>query len=166
MRLVIEKLNKNHKKSDFDCEIALLNNYIQRQAKQDVNRDLSACYVLNEINEKRVLGYYTLSGNSFDRSEFPTEIIQKLPPSYSNLPTILLGRLAIDKKEKGKGFGAILLMDALKRCVDISKSLGVLAVIVDPFDENAIHFYKKYGFIMIPSNNKMFIPIKTIQDFS
>jgi GNAT superfamily N-acetyltransferase len=93
-------------------------------------------------------------------------MIQKLPPSYSNLPTILLGRLAVDKREKEKGFGAILLMDALKRCVDISKSLGVLAVIVDPFDENAIRFYKKYGFILIPSNNKMFIPIKTIQDFS
>lgn len=166
MRLVIEKLNKNHQKSDFDCEIELLNHYIQKQAKQDVNRDLSACYVLNEITEKRVLGYYTLSGNSFDRNEFPTEMIQKLPPSYSNLPTILLGRLAVDKREKGKGFGAILLMDALKRCVEISKSLGVLAVIVDPFDENAIQFYKKYGFILIPSNNKMFIPIKTIQDFS
>ena len=166
MRLVIEKLNKNHQKSDFDCEIELLNHYIQKQAKQDVNRDLSACYILNEISEKRVLGYYTLSGNSFDRNEFPTEMIQKLPPSYSNLPTILLGRLAVDKREKEKGFGAILLMDALKRCVDISKSLGVLAVIVDPFDENAIRFYKKYGFILIPSNNKMFIPIKTIQDFS
>ena len=166
MRLVIEKLNKNHQKSDFDCEIELLNHYVQKQAKQDVNRDLSACYVLNEISEKRVLGYYTLSGNSFDRNEFPTEMIQKLPPSYSNLPTILLGRLAVDKREKGKGFGAILLMDALKRCIDISKSLGVLAVIVDPFDENAIRFYKKYSFILIPSNNKMFIPIKTIQDFS
>ena len=76
-----------------------------------------------------------------------------------------MGRLAIDKNEKGKGFGGILLMDALKKCVDISESLGVLAVIVDPFDEKAISFYKKYGFILVPSNNKMFIPIKTIQDF-
>ncbi len=57
-------------------------------------------------------------------------------------------------------------MDALKRCVEISDSLGVLAVVVDPYDEKAISFYKKFGFILIPSNNKMFIPIKTIQDFS
>lgn len=165
MSLIIEKLSKDHKKSDFDCDNELLNNYIQKQAKQDVNRDLSACYILNDINDKRVLGYYTLSGNSIDRNEFPIELIQKMPPSYVNLPAILLGRLAIDKNEKGKGFGGILLMDALKKCVDISESLGVLAVIVDPFDEKAISFYKKYGFILIPSNNKMFIPIKTIQDF-
>ena len=81
------------------------------------------------------------------------------------MPTILLGRLAIDKNEKGKGFGEILLMHALEKCVNISESLGVLAVIVDPIDEKAISFYTKYGFILIPSNNKMFIPIKTIQDF-
>ncbi|MCC7452592.1 MAG: GNAT family N-acetyltransferase [Crocinitomix sp.] len=88
-----------------------------------------------------------------------------MPPSYINLPTILLGRLAIDKTEKGKGYGSILLMDALKKCVEISESLGILAVIVDPYDDNAINFYKKYGFILIPSNNKMFIPIKTIEGF-
>jgi len=165
MSLRIEKLSKEHKKSSFDCENELLNRYIQQQAKQDVNRDLSAYYVLNDVNEKKVLGYYTLSGNSIQRNEFPSELIQKMPPSYINLPTVLLGRLAIDKHEKGKGFGSILLMDALKKCVEISESLGILAVIVDPYDENAINFYKKFGFILIPSNNKMFIPIKTIEGF-
>jgi len=165
MSLIIEKLSKEHKKSDFDCENTLLNNYIQKQAKQDVIRDLSACYVLNYDSDKRVLGYYTLSGNSIDRNDFPPELMQKMPPSYVNLPTILLGRLAIDKNEKGKGFGEVLLMHALEKCVNISESLGVLAVIVDPIDEKAITFYAKYGFILIPSNNKMFIPIKTIQDF-
>jgi GNAT superfamily N-acetyltransferase len=165
MSLRIEKLTKEHKKSAFDCGNELLNRYIQKQAKQDVNRDLSACYVLNDVNEKKVLGYYTLSGNSINRNEFPIELMQKMPPSYVNLPTILLGRLAIDKHEKGKGFGSILLMDALKKCVEISESLGILAVIVDPYDENAIDFYKKFGFILIPSNNKMFIPIKTIEGF-
>ncbi len=165
MSLIIEKLNKNHQKSDFDCDNVLLNNYIQKQAKQDVNRDLSACYVLNAIENRIVLGYYTLSGNSIDRNDFPLELIQKMPPSYTNLPTILLGRLAVDKTEKGKGFGEILLLDALKKCVDISETLGILAVIVEPLDENAIGFYQKYGFILIPSNNKMFILIKTIPDF-
>ena len=165
MSLIIEKLSKDHKKSDFDCENTLLNNYIQKQAKQDVVRDLSACYILNDVSDKRVLGYYTLSGNSIDRNDFPLELMQKMPPSYVNLPTILLGRLAVDKNEKGKGFGAILLMHALEKCVQISESLGVLAVIVDPIDEKAIGFYTKYGFTLIPSNNKMFIPIKTIQDF-
>jgi GNAT superfamily N-acetyltransferase len=164
MSLIIEKLNKDHIKSEFDCGNELLNNYIRKQAKQDINRDLSACFVLNNVTDKKVIGYYTLSGNSIDRNDFPENLRQKLPPNYLNLPTILLGRLAIDKSEKGKGFGAILLIDALKKCLNTSETIGVLAVVVDPIDEEAINFYKKYGFILIPSNNMMFIPIKTIQN--
>lgn len=163
MSLKIELLNKRHIKSDFSCGHASLDNYIQTQAKQDVNRDLSACYVLNDVNEKRVIGYYTLSSNSIKKDEFPESLKRKLPPSYGNIPTVLLGRLAVDTKYKKKGYGELLLLDAFKTCVDLSKSLGILAIIVDPIDENAIKFYESYGFILIPSNNKMFIPIKTIE---
>jgi GNAT superfamily N-acetyltransferase len=165
MSLIIEKLNKDHKKSDFDCGNEQLNQYIRKQAKQDVNRDLSICYVLNEATERSVIGFYTLSGNSIDRNDFPAELISKMPPSYLSLPTILLGRLGIDKKYRGKGYGELLLIDALKNCISISETLGILAVVVDPIDTSAIKFYKKYGFILIPSNNKMFISIKTLQSY-
>jgi GNAT superfamily N-acetyltransferase len=166
MSLIIEKLNKDHKKSDFDCGNEQLNQYIRKQAKQDVNRDLSICYVLNETTERKVIGFYTLSGNSIDRNDFPADLISKMPPSYLTLPTILLSRLAIDKNYRSKGYGELLLMDALKNCISISETLGILAVVVDPIDTSAIKFYKKYGFILIPSNNKMFIPIKTLQSYN
>lgn len=162
--IIIEILNSQHKKRGFDCGNDLLNNYIRRQAKQDVSRDLSACYILNNSDDKRIIGYYTLSGNSINRNDFPEDLIMKLPPSYVNLPTVLLGRLAVDNTYKGKGFGETLLIDALKRCVDISKNLGIIAVIVDPIDQKAVTFYESYGFILIPSTNKMFIPIKTIEN--
>lgn len=164
MSLIIEILNSQHKKSGFDCGNDLLNNYIRRQAKQDVSRDLSACYILNDSDDKRIIGYYTLSGNSINRNDFPEDLIMKLPPSYVNLPTVLLGRLAVENTYKGKGFGETLLIDALKRCVDISKKLGIIAVIVDTIDQKAVTFYESYGFILIPSTNKMFIPIKTIEN--
>lgn len=162
--IIIEILNSQYKKRGFDCGNDLLNNYIRRQAKQDVSRDLSACYILNNSDDKKIIGYYTLSGNSINRNDFPEDLIMKLPPSYVNLSTVLLGRLAVDNTYKGKGFGETLLIDALKRCVDISKNLGVIAVIVDPIDQKAVTFYESYGFILIPSTNKMFIPIKTIEN--
>jgi hypothetical protein len=37
-----------------------------------------------------------------------------------------------------------------------------MAVIVDPIDNNAISFYKKYGFIELPDSGKMFLPMTTI----
>lgn len=164
MKPRIESLNNSHNKKKFDCGHPMLNNYIRQQAKQDVNRDLSACFVLTDSETQDVLGYYTLSSNSIPRGEFPEKLIKKLPPSYANLPTILLGRLAIDKNYHGNNFGELILIDALNRCVSISHNLGTLAVIVDPIDDNALSFYKKYGFIELSGTGKMFIPIRTIEE--
>ena len=163
MDLTIETLQNNHLKDSFSCGYQMLDNYIQKQAKQDIKRDLSACFVLTK-KSKEVVGYYTLSANSISRGDFPQEIVQKLPASYLDLPTILLGRLAIDENYKGNGYGELILIDALNRCVEISQNLGILAVVVDPIDKKAEAFYSKYGFILIPGTGKMFIPIKTIEN--
>lgn len=163
MNLELELLSKLHEKKEFSCGKELLDGYIRNQAKQDNIRDLSVCYVLNEVETKRVIGYYTLSSNTINRSEFPEDLIKKLPPSYINLPTILLGRLAVDKRDKGNGYGEFLLTNALNKAVELSESLGVLAVIVDPIDKDAENFYSAYGFTLFPGNGKMFITIKTIK---
>ncbi len=163
MALTIQVLEKKHEKSRFDCGYELLNNYIIKQAKQDVNRDLSACFVLAD-DDNIVKGYYTLSANSIIRANFPDELVKKLPPSYGDLPTILLGRLAIDNSLKGKGFGAIMLLDALNRSLKIAESVGTIAVVVDPIDENAQNFYSRYGFLYLPTSGKMFLPMKTLRD--
>ncbi len=159
---MIELLNKNHNKSDFDCGNELLNNYLRNQAGQDIKRKLSACFVLAQ--SKQIIGYYTLSNNSIPLSSFPDTIQKKLPKSYLSIPTTLLGRLAIDAKQQGKGIGKILLIDALKRSYETSDKIGSFAVVVDPIDESAEKFYSKYGFIKLPDSGKMFIAIKTLKD--
>lgn len=162
MEASIELLDGSHIKSDFDCGHEMLNTYLSRQAGQDVKRDLSACYVLAD-ESKKVIAYYTLSGNSVRREEFPEELARKLPQSYVNLPAALLGRLAVDKNHKGHGYGEFILIDALNRCAKIAGQLGTLAVMVDPIDEKAESFYTRYGFIKLPGSSKMFITIKTIR---
>lgn len=94
----------------------------------------------------------------------PGSFKKKLPKSYVSIPTILLGRLAIDKDFQGKGIGKILLIDSLKKCFDTSDSIGAFAVIVDPLDKDAERFYDKYGFIKLPDSGKMFLPMKTIKE--
>ena len=163
MKLAIQLLDKKHEKSKFDCGFELLNNYIRQQAKQDVNRDLSACFVLAD-EDNIVKGYYTLSANSIKRTDFPDELAKKLPPSYADLPTTLLGRLAVDNSLKGKGYGAILLFDALNRSWKTATSVGTMAVVVEPIDENAQQFYSRYGFLLLPTSGKMFLPMKTIKE--
>ena len=155
-------LNALHKKDNFDCGISMLNQYLHTQAKQDVKRKLSACFILAD-KDNVVKGYYTLSSTSIKRENLPEQIIKKLPPSYYNLPATLLGRLAVDNTCKGQKIGELLLIDALKKCYESSlSSIGSMCVIVDPIDENAIQFYKKYGFVLLPGSGKMFLPMVTI----
>ncbi|MEQ8807955.1 MAG: GNAT family N-acetyltransferase [Imperialibacter sp.] len=158
----IVPLNTSHHKSEFYCGQPMLDNYLIKQAKQDAKRKLSVCFVLAD-NEGMVLGFYTLSSTSISQKLLPEEIRKKLPPNYKDLPATLLGRLVVDKKMAGRGFGELLLVDALKKSFDTaSSSIGSMAVIVDPIDDNAVRFYQKYGFILLPDSGKMFLPMATI----
>lgn len=159
---ITDALNSKHKKDSFNCGKDLLNGYIHKQASQDVKRRVSACFILAD-GDNVVQGYYTLSSASIHREKLPSEIIKSLPGSYQDLPVTLLGRLAIDKAHTGKGLGELLLIDALKRAYYASvQSVASMAVVVDPIDQSAIHFYEKYGFILLTDSKKMFLTMHTI----
>lgn len=153
-------LNKSHDKKSFDCGNQLLNNYLQKVASQDIKRRLAVCTIFSEGS--KIIGYYTLSNNSLPSDLVPEKYSKKIKGAYKHVPVTLLGRLAIDNTEKGKGYGESLLIDALKSAYEVSEMIGSMAVIVDPIDENAQRFYEKYGFILIPDSGKMFLPMLTI----
>jgi len=154
-----------HQKQEFDCGNSLLNRYLHRQAKQDMKRKLAICFVL--ANEENLIqGYYTLSNDGIPREWIPEGIQKKMPPTYTSLPVTLLGRLAVDSSFKGQGLGELLLFDALKRSYDVSiSSIGSMAIVVDPINDQAIAFYEKYGFVLLPGSGKMFLPMKVIEQF-
>lgn len=164
MSYLTEPLDSKHSRDNFRCGKDLLDNYFWTQAKQDVKRKLSACFVLVDNETGKISGYYTLSSSSISNDLIPETYKKKLPQNYLSIPTVLLGRLAVDKDFKGKGFGKLLLIDSLKRCYDTSKSIGTFAVIVDPLDEEAEKYYEKFGFIHLPDSRKMFLPMKTIEE--
>jgi GNAT superfamily N-acetyltransferase len=112
------------------------------------------------LDDNHIIGFYTLSASSVNVSDLPIELIKKLP-KYPLIPVALLGRLAIDKKYQGQGLGDFLLIDALKRSLELSKQIGIMAVVVDAINESAYHFYQQYGFKRL-TYQRLFLPI---QDF-
>ena len=163
--ITTEILSNSHRKLklDFSCGKDLLDTYLKTQASQDVRRKLSACFVSLHVETGLIQGYYTLSNNSIPLDMVPDRFKNQLPNSYRSIPTTLLGRLAVDKRFEKKGVGKMLLIDALKRSYEISKSIGSFAVVVDPLDIDAENFYTKYGFILLPDSRKMFLAMKTIE---
>ena len=163
MTYITIPLPSEHEKSSFSCGKESLDNYIIKQARQDMKRRLAVVFVAAEADTNQVKGFYTLSNDAVSREMVPQAIQKKMPPSYANLPVTLLGRLAVDQQFQGQRLGEGLLLDALRRSYDISKTeIGSMAVTVDPIDEQAIEFYAGYGFILIPDRGRLFLPMQTI----
>jgi len=94
-----------------------------------------------------IAGYYTLSAASITATALPADVVKKLP-RYDQIPAILLGRIAVDLKYRGMGFGRYLLADALKRAR--ANEIAAFAVVVDAKDEEAKRFYLRAGFVPLP----------------
>ena len=138
----IQPLRKAHDRQEFDCGVHDLNQYIQRFARQNQDKDVGRTFVAIDEDSLRVWGYYTVSAASVEFDEYPESA--RLP-QYP-IPAILLGRLAVDKQTQGKGLGPDLLIHALKLARSHAESLAVRAVVVEAIDERAQRFYQRYGF--------------------
>jgi predicted GNAT family N-acyltransferase len=158
----IEPLGNQHDRAAFSCGIEALDVYLHKQAGQDAKRR-SAVIFIATTDGKTVAGYYTLSQYAIQLDSVTDAIAKKLP-KYPMVPTTLLGRLAVATNFRGRGLGAMLLMDALHRTLDLSKIAASTGVVVDAKDNSAMAFYQKYGFIKLPKvQRRLFLPMGTIE---
>jgi len=158
----ISLLNHTHVRTHFNCSEPSLDDYLQKQARQDIRRSLSVCYVLTNSKDTNVLGYYTLSASSIALYKLDNEIQKKLP-RYPSLPVTLIGRLAIDSILHGVGLGEMMLVNALKRSLHASNDVGSMAVIVNAINTKAAAFYQRYGFFTFKGNaHQLYLPMKQI----
>ena len=158
----IRKLDALHQKHVFTCGVKMLDDYIQKIAKQDNKRRVAAIYVLLDEDKNKIAGYYSLSSTSIELLSLSDSMKKNLPP-YPLLPATLLGRLAIDLDYQCKKLGKFLLLDALKRACEVSQGVASFAVVVEAINESAANFYKKYGFIHL-EENKFYFPMKCIEE--
>ncbi len=157
----IRKLEEFYQKKVFSCGVKILDDYIQKYASQDNKRHVAMTYVLLDEEKNKIAGYYTLSSTSIEFLNLSDLAKKNLPP-YPLLPATLLGRLAIDIHYQHNNLGKHLLLDALKRALEVSQKIASFAVIVDAVDESAANFYKKYAFIPL-INNRLYLPMKVIE---
>ncbi len=146
----IEPLGKDHDRSVFSCGAFPLDRYLKEPAGQDARKRVAATFALCEGKSDRVLGYYTLSAFSIDVGAWPETVARKLP-KCPLIPTTLLG-------------GEYLLMDALRRSLDASSEVALMAIVVDAKDDKAVSFYRRHGFISFAGQeNRLFLPMAVIE---
>ena len=157
---VISRLDKNHDRRQFDCGKAPLDEYLSTLVSQYEKRRLGRTYVATEPNSSRVAGYYTLAAGSIGVSVLAESARKKLPKHP--VPVIHLGRLAVDQLYRGRRLGETLLLHALQNALELSEKLGAFAVDVRAIDNEAVAFYRKYGFVA--PGRRSFSPLSADED--
>jgi GNAT superfamily N-acetyltransferase len=158
----IRRLDKTHNRSAFGCGQPLLNEWLKDRASQFDRRDLSRTFVATRPDEADVLGYYAISTHRVMHEVLPAAEAKGLP--QLDVPVVLIGRLAVDQTAQGQGLGALLLVDALRRSVQISEQVGIRAVEVDALDSAARNFYLKFGFrSLLDDPRHLFLPMHEIR---
>ena len=158
-RFRIRLLDAALDRSQFQSGSEPLDRYFKEQVTLDIRRRVTACFVALD-QENRVAGYYTLASASVPLTDLPVSLAKKLP-RYPSIPTVRMGRLAVDQTFKGQGLGAALLADALDRA--IHSEIAAYALVVDAKDDVATAFYRHHGFIALPDTLlTLFLPLASL----
>lgn len=133
----------------FDCGRESMNHWFRHHAMRNQQANISRTTVFTEATTGAVVGYVTLSAGHIERDYLPKASQRNRP---ENIPIVLLGQLAVDKRFQGRGFARQLLFYALKTCVALSKEIGCFGVLTHPLDEEVRAFYRRFGFEELPGD--------------
>jgi predicted N-acetyltransferase YhbS len=131
----------------FDSSEPSLDGYLRERALANHVGGGARCFVT--CRDGRVVGFYALASGSVERGACPGGVRRNMPDP---VPVILLARLAVDRKERGKGLGSHLLRDAIARCVQVADTIGVRAVLAYALHEEARAFYAHFEFEPSPTD--------------
>lgn len=148
-----ESLAAQHRLDDFDCGKPALNDWLRRHARQAQTSGSAKTFVVAETD--RVAGYFSLTVGQIDTLDAP-ERIRKGIGQYP-VPVVILARLAVCAQDQGRGIGAGLLQDAIRRTLLIAEQAGIRAMLTHPINEEAARFYTRFGFIASPLRDRQLL---------
>jgi GNAT superfamily N-acetyltransferase len=151
-------LTAEHDLSAFDCGEPVLNEWLRHRALKNESR-FSRTYVV--CSGRQVVAYFCVSAGAVERAAAPGRVRRNAPDT---IPVSVIGRLAVSRDHAGRGLGADVLSDALRRIAVASQSIGIAAVLVHAKDDAAKRFYMKCAeFIEYPADSRtLFLPIETV----
>jgi GNAT superfamily N-acetyltransferase len=121
-----------------------------------------AAQIYVAISSDIVVGYHSLSVGEVARDDAPGRLTKGL--ARHPVPIMLLARLAVSTGWQGRGLGAGLLKDAMRRTLQAADIAGIRAFAVHAKDQPAQAFYEHFGFIPSPTDPlHLFLLIKDIR---
>ena len=156
-----EKLARGHDRASFSSGVEPLDTFLKSNARQNAEVGISATIVALRPDTSAISGFFTLRMGEVAFDLLPP-LERKRLPRYP-VPVVHLARLAVDSRERGKGLGELLLMEAFARSLRASEEVPALAIEVVAKDGPARHFYEKYGFArLLDDENHMYLSKRAV----
>jgi len=154
-----EPLTAHHLPDTFDSGVPNLDQWLRKRALDNQKNGASRTFVVSE--EQRVLAYYALASSAVAANTAPGRFRRNMPDP---VPVVVLGRLAVDLSQQGKGWGRALVRDAALRVVQAAETIGIRGLIVHAISEEARAFYQAVGFDPSPLDPMLLmITLKDLQ---
>lgn len=144
-------LMASHALESFACGKPALDEWLLRHARQAQASGSARTYVVAE--GEKVLGYYSLAVGQVDGLSAPERVGKGM--GRHPIPVVILARLAVAMEAQGRGIGAGLLRDAIRRALIIAEHAGVRALLTHPIDAEA--FYLRFGFEVSPLQERQLL---------
>ena len=160
-----EALTRHHDRGSFDCGVPVLNEYLQRYARQNHESGGAKTFVaVPPGSPAEVLGYYTISPGAIAFAKTPAASTRKL--GRYEVPVFRLARLAVARRVQGRGLGGDLLLAAGERALAVAQEVGGVALALDDAakDEAAALWYERFGALrLLDDSSKLVLPLDTIR---
>ena len=158
----IELLARIHDRTTFSSGEQQIDDWFRKQAGQASRRGIATTHVMVDNDADAVIGFYTLSNFTVFSTDLPAELGRALPDRIP-LPAHLIGQLAVDARQQGKGYGGTLLLDALHRAYRMTEHSASVAVVVHAINVQVASWYGRYNFIPFPTHPlSLCLPMKDI----
>lgn len=166
--LTIAKFDKAlHDRSAFSCGFAPIDHFLKSSLSDQTKARMVAAWIATAGADPAVLGFYTLSALAV-RSDLGPKAWQRT--RVPDVPVIYIRAVAVRHDLQGKGLGTALVIDAMRRCLDIAEQMGAAAIVLDVLEDDHFdrrwRFYQDLGFRALgdPRNpTRVFIPIADVQ---
>ena len=145
---VAQAVGDQHILAGFDCGKPELDLWLRDSARHAERHRTCRTFVWH-TGDNAVVAYFSLAAHLIERAVLPRGLAHGAP---TQIPAVLLARLALDKTLHGQGLGGVLLADALGRAVEAGLRIGVRFILVDAIDDQAAGFYRAHGFTPVPGD--------------
>lgn len=135
----------------FSCGRSALDAWLVEHARSATEAGSARTYVITDRQQgDRVVGFTALTAAGVQPRDVPERVRAGMP--QHPIPVVLLARLAVDSSVQGRGVGAFLLADVMRRTLAAAEVIGVRALLVHAKDDAARGFYLRFGFVPSPSD--------------